>query len=88
MRNGKRYGFEAIVNGCPDGAIRLLKAIASEGRVPEPTAGSFLAKHGLKAASSVSAALKTLKAADLVERTDAGWVVYDRLFGIWLSRLP
>ena len=81
------YGFEAIVNGCPDGAIRLLKAIASEGRVPEPTAGAFLAKHRLKAASSVSAALKTLKAADLVERTDAGWVVYDRLFAIWLRRL-
>lgn len=82
------YGFEAIVDGCPDGAIRLLKAIASEGAVPEPTGGAFLSKHGLKAASSVSAALKTLKAADLVEKTPAGWVVYDRLFGIWLSQLP
>ena len=82
------YGFEAIVNGCPDGAVRLLKAVASEGCVREPTAGAFLAKHRLKAASSVSAALKTLKAADLVEKTDAGWVVCDRLFGIWLSRLP
>ncbi len=26
--------------------------------------------------------------ADLVERSDNGYEVYDRLFGIWLSRLP
>ena len=82
------YGFEAIVNGCPDGALRLLKAIAAEGCVKEITSGAYMSKHGLKTASSVAAALKTLKNADLVYKTDAGYVVYDRLFGLWLSKLP
>ncbi len=41
-----------------------------------------------RAASSVSAAMKALKAADLIYRTEAGYIVYDRLFGIWLSQLP
>ena len=42
----------------------------------------------LRAASSVAAALKSLGDADLVYRSERGYEVYDRLFGIWLSRLP
>ena len=86
--DGGRYGFEAIIDGLPDGAVRLLKAVAAEGCVKEPTSGDFISRHGLKAASSVSAAMKTLQDADLVDKTDAGCIVHDRLFGIWLSRLP
>ena len=85
---GSGYEFETILRECPAGAARLLKAIAAEGCVAEITGGKFISKYGLKAASSVSAALKALKAADLVYRTEAGYIVYDRLFGIWLSQLP
>ena len=85
---GSIYEFETILRGCTDGAARLLKAIAAEGCVAEITGGKFISKHGLKAASSVNAALKSLKAADLVYRTDVGYIIYDRLFGIWLSQLP
>lgn len=67
--------------------MRLLKAIAAEGVVKEPNAGEFVAKYAFKSASSVNAALKSLKDADLVDRTEAGYVVYDRLFALWLSRL-
>ena len=82
------YEYETILAGCSDGAVRLLKAIAAEGCVAEITGGDFISRHGLRAASSVTAALKSLKGADLVYRTDAGYIVYDRLFGIWLSQLP
>ena len=82
------YEYEAILRGCSDGATRLLKAIAREGRVAAVTGGDFIARHGLRAASSVAAALKSLGDADLVYRSDRGYEVYDRLFGIWLSRLP
>lgn len=53
----------------------------------ELNAGEFIAKHSFKSASSVNAALKTLRDADLVDKTEAGYVVYDRLFALWLSRL-
>ena len=85
--DGNAYEYETILGNCPDGAARLLKAIASEGCVAEITSGDFISRHGLRAASSVKAALKSLTDADLVYRTDAGYIVYDRLFGIWLSRL-
>ena len=41
--------------------------------------------RGLPDAAS---ALKDLQSCDLVYRTDRGFVVYDRFFGLWLSRLP
>ena len=35
-----------------------------------------------------SFALNDLRSHDLVCETDRGWIVYDRLFGEWLSRFP
>ena len=84
---GSVYEFEAILRNCSDGGRRLLMAIAREGAVAEPNAGEFISRHSLRAASSVNAALNSLKEADLVYPTPRGWIVYDRLFGIWLSRL-
>ena len=82
------YEFQGILQNCSGGAARLLKALAKEGIVKEPNAGEFVARHSFKSASSVSAALKSLRDADLVDRTENGYVVYDRLFALWLSRLP
>ena len=86
--SGSIYEYEAILRVCSDGAIRLLKAIAREGRVTEVTSGDFVLRHRLRAASSVAAAMKSLNDADLVYRSDSGYEVYDKFFGIWLSRLP
>ena len=86
--SGSIYEYEAILRGCSNGAIRLLKAIAREGRVAEVTSGDFVSRHRLRAASSVAAAMKSLNDADLVYRSDSGYEVYDKFFGIWLSRLP
>lgn len=69
-----------------EGSRQLLIAIGQEGVVKEPTAGTFVTNHRLKAASSVQFALNDLKARDLVYETPEGWVVYDRLFGVWIAR--
>lgn len=64
----------------------LLSAIAAENLVSEITSGAFIAKHGLVASSSVRTALNSLMSNDLVYRTDSGYIVYDRLFNLWLRR--
>ncbi len=47
-----------------------------------------MAAHSLRGASSVSLSLKKLLEDELLYETEDGYVVYDRLFGLWLSRLP
>lgn len=67
---------------------RLLRAVAADGCVSAPTSGDFLARHALKSHSTVRAAIKDLLGNDLLYQSDAGLVVYDRLFAIWLARQP
>ena len=64
----------------------LLTAIATDGIASSVLSGDFLRRHSLTATSSVRAALKVLLDADLVYRTDQGYVIYDRIFGEWLRR--
>ena len=71
-----------------EGTQLMLLALAREGAVRAPTAGGFISRHGLAAASSASFALNDLRSHDLVCETAKGWIVYDRLFGEWLSRFP
>ncbi|MBR4417682.1 MAG: AAA family ATPase [Victivallales bacterium] len=66
----------------------LLAAIAREKVVKEITASSFLRNNSLSAPSSVRTALEGLIKADLVYRSEDGYLVYDRLLGEYLrSRL-
>ena len=69
-----------------EGSQQMLLAIASEGAVKAPTAGEFVARHGITAASSAAFAMNDLRQRDLVYETTSGWTVYDRLFGLWLKR--
>ena len=71
-----------------EGSQLMLLALAREGESRKPTAGEFIARHGLTAASSASFALNDLRSRDLICETNGGWCVYDRLFGEWLRRLP
>lgn len=66
---------------------RLLKAIATEGTVKEATSASFVQKHKLKAASSVSTALRSLCEDDTVCKSTEGYRLYDPFFADWLRRL-
>ena len=78
------YSYADLLKAYPAGHVRLLKAIAQEGCVKEVLAGNFISKHKLRAASSVSSALKKLVANELVYQTTYGYIIYDRFMGEWL----
>jgi hypothetical protein len=82
------YNYESLLAAYPSGSIRLMKAIAKEGVVREINSGEFIARHRLKAASSVNASLRKLLEKEVVYRSQDGYIVYDRLMSIWLKRLP
>lgn len=80
------YAYENLLAAYPVGSVRLLKAIALEGCVKEITAGEFIARHHLKAASSVNSTIKKLLNNELVYKTPNGYIVYDRFLNEWLRR--
>lgn len=65
----------------------VLKAVAQEGVAKMPTGRDFLSRYSLGSASTVSSALESLVRKELLYRSYDGYIVYDRLFGIWLKRL-
>ena len=65
----------------------ILKAVGREGVVESISGGDFITRNALPAASTVRSAAAKLTERDLLYRTDAGYVVYDRFFGLWLKRL-
>ena len=80
------YIYADLLKAYTSGQVRLLKAIAKEGCVKEVLAGDFISTYGLRAASSVSAALKKLQENELVYQTADGYIIYDRFMGEWLRR--
>ncbi|GHT88596.1 hypothetical protein FACS189474_4110 [Bacteroidia bacterium] len=67
--------------------LALLKAIAKEGQVMEPTASSFIREHNLGAASTVSTSLKSLLAKELLFNNKGNYFIYDRFFSLWLKKI-
>ena len=84
---GREPQFESLVQFFTENQFSLLKAIAKEGIVAQPTSGKFIKEHNLSGASSAKAALKVLEEKELVYRTDKGYVIYDRFMDLWLKRL-
>ena len=80
------YIYADLLKAYTSGQVRLLKAIAKEGCVKEVLAGDFISTYGLRAASSVSAAMKKLLENELVYQTSDGYMIYDRFMGEWLRR--
>jgi AAA+ ATPase superfamily predicted ATPase len=78
------YYYQHLLQVYPQGQVKLIKAIAQERKVSEITAGAFIAKYGLTAASSVKSALTRMLEEEIVYRSDGGYIVYDRFFGDWL----
>lgn len=83
--NSSNSYFESVSALIADKQYEVLKAIAKEGIVREPTNGKFIHEHQLKSASSVMSAIKALVDKELVYRTDEGYIIYDRFFGLWLA---
>jgi AAA+ ATPase superfamily predicted ATPase len=70
------------------GQLRVLTAVAKEGKISNITQTDFLMKHNLTAASSVKLAIKSLIEKSLILNDESGnYFVYDRFFSLWLSRL-
>ena len=65
----------------------ILKAVGREGIVKSISVGDFITRNALPAASTIRSAAAKLTERDLLYRADAGYVVYDRFFGLWLKRL-
>ena len=84
----KTWEFSALFKSLPAGSRRLLKAVAAEGVARTVTGAAFLSAHSLGGSASVHLALRRLLENELLYDTGDGYVVYDRLFGFWLARLP
>ena len=84
---GREPQYESLTQFFTENQFSLLKAIASEGVVAQPTAGRFIKEHRLSGASSVKAALKVLEEKEQVYRTPKGYIIYDRFMDLWLKRL-
>jgi len=67
--------------------LALLKAVAAETSVSEPTASAFISKYNLGAASTVSSSLKSLIDKELLFENNGFFLVYDRFFSLWLKGL-
>jgi AAA+ ATPase superfamily predicted ATPase len=81
------YSYANLLRTYSAGHIRLLKAISKEGCVKEILSGGFISKHSLRAASSVSSALKKLIDNELVYETANGYIIYDRFMNEYLRSL-
>ncbi|MDR3287568.1 MAG: ATP-binding protein [Prevotellaceae bacterium] len=67
--------------------LRLLKAIASENIITQPTSNFFIEKYKLGAASSIKTALTSLLEKELIFENNGNYRVYDCFFSIWLSKI-
>ena len=81
----RAFEYGDLLHSRSEAEQMLLVAVAKVGPVAEPLAGDFIARHGLRATSTVSSALKNLQRDDLLYQTERGYVVYDRFFGVWLK---
>jgi hypothetical protein len=79
--------YKTYCDNLAKGQLRMLKAVAAEGRFSGTVDAAFLRRHTLNAASSARLALKALESKSLLIRDDGGgYNVYDRFFGLWLAR--
>ena len=81
------YDQQRILEILPDGARRLLCAVAKERVVKAPQSADFISKYGLRAASSVKTSLDMLVDKELLYRGDEGYIVYDRFLAEYLRGL-
>jgi len=79
--------FLDLLHSQSEASRRVLRAIAADGVVSALTGKSFLQGHALGAASTVASVLENLIDRELLYRSEKGYVVYDRLFSLWLKRL-
>jgi len=72
-------------NLLPAHQFRLLKAIAVEDGVTQPTSGNFISRNNLTSASSVSTSLKALADKEMIVYDQKKWQIYDVFLSRWLE---
>jgi hypothetical protein len=72
-------------NLLPPHQFRLVKAIAVQDGVAQPTSGEFIRKNDLTSPSSVSTSLKALAEKEMIVYDLNRWNVYDVFFSRWLE---
>ncbi|MDQ1297072.1 MAG: ATPase 2 protein [Bacteroidota bacterium] len=72
-------------NLLPSHQFRLLKAIAVEDGIAQPTSGNFISGNDLTSASSVSTSLKALADKEMIVLDRDKWQVYDVFLSRWLE---
>ena len=69
------------------GQFDLLKAIAKENHLTQPTSKAFIQKYKLSTPSSVKRAMQSLLSKELIYEDDGVYKVYDVFFSRYLERL-
>ena len=77
--------FLDLLNSQNEASKAVLRAVAEEDVVAQPTGRAFLSGHRLGSASTVASAVANLVDHELLYKTEKGYIVYDRLFALWLA---
>lgn len=85
VESGKTV-YQSMVSMLSERQKEVLFSIAKEGKASEITSADFIKKHGLYSSSSVQSAVKQLLEKELVTKEGTVYQVYDRFFGLWLSK--
>lgn len=81
------FYYQELLRAYSHVQVKLIEAIAQEKQVSQINAGEFISKYTLKNASSVNRALSKLVDNEVVYKSEQYYMIYDRLMGLWLSRL-
>jgi hypothetical protein len=81
------YSYQELMTAYSNVQVNLLRAIAIEGTVNQINSGNFISKYAFKNASSISRALQRLIDNELIYKSEKGYIVYDKLMGLWLKRI-
>lgn len=78
--------YQALFADLTERQREIVRAIAAENVATNILSGEFVRKYHLKSPSSVQSALKGLAGKRVVEKTNNGYVINDRLFKCWLQQ--
>lgn len=86
LLNENSFSYQELLNAYSAVQVNLLKAVAKEKIVAQINAGQFISNYRLKNVSSITRALDKLLQRELIYKSEKGYMVYDRFFGLWLSK--
>ncbi len=77
--------YASYLNLMTQTQFRVLRAIAIEGNITKPNSGSFIARHALGAASTVSQAVDSLAGKEFLQDDSGSLCLQDKFFAQWIK---